>query len=618
MKEKDSADLSRFSIDPKDYGGTADADVVDSEPKEHGDPGLSNPGLSDLSAEEIVADIQRNISCIAYCHARVIALIDEADRRGLWAQWIGVKSLPQWVMHIASVSMHTAREYVRVMTALREMPQVKDSLAEGNVSFSKVREVTRLAGRIGDKEALRLASVATGSQISRISRNCQQLSTVVETGDLPRFLPTDSVSMRATEPGRTKITIDLEEDDAAEIFTMLDAARHVLEQEAARDRLGNEEAGDCGEEALPLPSSTADKAVPADGYWETNEEKQKARAEGTAPRAEAVVVDEKPSPEPISQVMCLMEIFHAFPRADSVGTVDPDRARMLVHASAEVVTRTGAALEVADHDASTAAGIDVPLEGAPEETDPFESVPAGTRTAEAHAVEAHAAEVHGVEEAPADDETPADNSATASAKEDATCRVDGFGGITSATAQRLSCEALISGAIKDADGDVLMLGRSKRLVSKRQRLALSARDIGCQFPGCLARRRCDAHHIRPWSQGGPTDLDNLVLLCRAHHTVVHKYQLRIERTGASFAGALQGPAAFGFFLPDGAELLPLEKERRGRQVFDTACLVAVAEEATAGADPSTVGGGYGFDVDYCIAWMFEAEWRHARENDVAA
>lgn len=343
MKEKDSADLSRFSIDPRDYGGTAD--VVDSEPK-----GDDAPGLSELSAEELVADIQRNISCIAYCHARVIALIDEADRRGLWAQWIGVTSLPQWVMHIASVSMHTAREYVRVMTALREMPKVKEGLAEGNVSFSKVREVTRLAGRIGDKEALRLATVATGGQISRISRNYQQLSAVVETGDLPRFLPTDSVSMRTTEPGRTKITIDLEEDDAAEIFTMLDAARHVLEQGAARDRLGKEEAGECAEEALPFPSSTEDKAVPADGHWETNEEKQKARAEGTATRAEEeeVVVDEKPHYEPISQVMCLMEIFHAFPRADSVGTVDLDRARMLVHASAGART-----LEAAGEQAPT-------------------------------------------------------------------------------------------------------------------------------------------------------------------------------------------------------------------------------------------------------------------------
>src|SRR5699024_10782355 len=58
--------------------------------------------------------------------------------------------------------------------------------------------------------------------------------------------------------------------------------------------------------------------------------------------------------------------------------------------------------------------------------------------------------------------------------------------------------------------------------------------------------------------GRATDLVNLILLCRRHHTVVHKHQLRIERTGAAFAGAMQGPAAFAFSLPDGSQLLPLE------------------------------------------------------------
>lgn len=524
----DSEILNAISVDPSDYGKDSrpQAQAPRTEPSAGAGAEAetdAGTGLGDLTPEELVADIRRNISCIAFCHARVIALIDEVERRGLWAQWVGVTSLPQWVMHIAAVSAHTAREYVRVMMALREMPKVKESLGEGNVSFSKVREVTRLVGRIPDEEALRLADVSTGSQIGVIARNYLQLSAANEDGGAPRFLPSDSVSMRTTEPGRTRITIDLGEDEAAEFSSMLDAARHVLEQQVDTDDAGGEE-----------------------------------------PEA-------KPPYEPISQVMSLMEIVHAFPQAESPGTGDVDRARMLVHASAEVVTRFGATdTAAAEHEI-----IDTALDG----------VPAGT---------------------------PAER------KEDLTCRVDGFGGITSATAERLSCEALISGAIKDADGDVLMLGRSKRLVSRRQRLALSARDMGCQFPGCRARRRCDAHHIRPWSQGGATDLDNLILLCRTHHTAVHKYELNISRTAAPFAGTLDGQAAFAFFLPDGSQLLPLEERKRGRPVFDTARLVKVAEKAVAEADPSTLGGGYGFSLDYCIAWMFEAEWRHARANNAAA
>ncbi|GAA1867875.1 HNH endonuclease signature motif containing protein [Brevibacterium marinum] len=500
-------------------------------------------GLSDLSPEELVADIRRNISCIAFCHARVIALIDEVEQRGLWAQWVGVTSLAQWVMHIAAVSAHTAREYVRVMMALREMPKVKEGLGEGDVSFSKVREVTRLVGRIPDEDALRLADVSTGSQIGVVARSYLQLSDANGAGDAPRFLPSDSISTRTTEPGRTRITIDLGEDEAAEIFSMLDAARHVLEQRTVTGDSDSEE---------------------------------------SAQRVDTTTASEEKTPhEPLSQVMCLMEIIHAFPRAEIDGTVDVDRARMLVHASAEVVTRSGARVVAVDSTASESETADVVLDG----------VPAGT---------------------------PPDESGSGEVKADLTCRVDGFGGITAATAERLTCEALISGAIKDGDGDVLMLGRSKRLVSRRQRLALSARDMGCQFPGCRARRRCDAHHIRPWSQGGATDMDNLILLCRTHHTAVHRYELDISRTSAPFAGTLGGQAAFAFFLPDGSQLLPLESGQRGRQVFDTALLVKVVEQAVAEADPSTFGGGYGFHLDYCIAWMFEAERRHARVNNAAA
>lgn len=600
----DSEILNGMSVDPSDYGFDSGPQAVVSDSSEpdpfdlsfdgnvpmqisdasHADTSASadkdqdadadagadaETGLGDLTSEELVADIRRNISCIAFCHARVIALIDEVEQRGLWAQWVGVTSLSQWVMHIAAVSAHTAREYVRVMMALREMPKVKESLGEGNVSFSKVREVTRLVGRIPDEDALRLADLSTGSQIGVVARNYLQLSAANETGEAPRFFPSDSVSMRTTEPGRTRITIDLEEDEAAEISSMLEAARHALEQQAVTDGL-------CDEDSAQCPQLT------------------------TAPKERDGEGEEQPPYEPISQVMCLMEIVHAFPRADSASAVDVDRARMLVHASAEVVTRSGARAEAVDAEIVVAGG-DIAGSGGHVTIDvPLDDVTAGTLEDEGSSAVGDA------------------SSAEGDVKKDATCRVDGFGGITSATAERLTCEALISGAIKDADGDVLMLGRSKRLVSRRQRLALSARDMGCQFPGCLARRRCDAHHIRPWSRGGATDLDNLVLLCRTHHTAVHKYELNISRTSAPFSGALGGQAAFAFFLPDGSQLLPLEEGKRGRQVFDTARLVEVAEEAVAEADPSTLGGGYGFSLDYCIAWMFEAEWRHARANNAAA
>lgn len=67
-------------------------------------------------------------------------------------------------------------------------------------------------------------------------------------------------------------------------------------------------------------------------------------------------------------------------------------------------------------------------------------------------------------------------------------------------------------------GGVLSYGRTRRVATARQRLALTARDRGCSFPGCTAAPEwCERHHILEWVNGGRTDLNNLTLLCRYHH-----------------------------------------------------------------------------------------------------
>jgi hypothetical protein len=82
----------------------------------------------------------------------------------------------------------------------------------------------------------------------------------------------------------------------------------------------------------------------------------------------------------------------------------------------------------------------------------------------------------------------------------------------------------------NCDGEVLALGRTRRLVSRAQRRALMIRDSGmCQFPHCHQTRHLKAHHLVPWAQGRPTDLDNLILLCQWHHTAVHDGGMRIVR-----------------------------------------------------------------------------------------
>jgi len=84
---------------------------------------------------------------------------------------------------------------------------------------------------------------------------------------------------------------------------------------------------------------------------------------------------------------------------------------------------------------------------------------------------------------------------------------------------RIADEADLWPIIIDRHGVPLALGRSQRLASKGQTLALIARDGGCSFPGCTHPGAwCDRHHPLDWILGGNTDLNNLTLLCRYHHT----------------------------------------------------------------------------------------------------
>ena len=107
--------------------------------------------------------------------------------------------------------------------------------------------------------------------------------------------------------------------------------------------------------------------------------------------------------------------------------------------------------------------------------------------------------------------------------------VVGVGPVSADVARRISCCAAVS-RVDMRGSEVLALGRSSRLPNRAMRRALDRRDRGCVFPGCGAPLNwCDAHHLVHWSDGGPTDLDNLVLLCRRHHVACHEGGWQLAR-----------------------------------------------------------------------------------------
>ena len=87
---------------------------------------------------------------------------------------------------------------------------------------------------------------------------------------------------------------------------------------------------------------------------------------------------------------------------------------------------------------------------------------------------------------------------------------------------RLLCDGSVVTLTENGQGEPLTVGRRQRTITTAIRRALWARDGGCAFPGCTHTRYVDAHHVRHWSDGGETGVDNLLLLCSQHHRLVHE------------------------------------------------------------------------------------------------
>ncbi|OZE20029.1 HNH endonuclease, partial [Rhodococcus sp. 05-2255-2A2] len=97
-----------------------------------------------------------------------------------------------------------------------------------------------------------------------------------------------------------------------------------------------------------------------------------------------------------------------------------------------------------------------------------------------------------------------------------------MGPLSRNTSRQLACDCLLTAIVMDETGSPINLARTARTVTAKQRKALIARDHTCAFPGCgKPAAWTEAHHIRHWADGGPTDMNNLVLLCGFHHRLLH-------------------------------------------------------------------------------------------------
>ncbi len=158
------------------------------------------------------------------------------------------------------------------------------------------------------------------------------------------------------------------------------------------------------------------------------------------------------------------------------------------------------------------------------------------------------------------------------------CAVADGPGIAPETARRLACDCALV-ALVERDGKPLSVGRRTRSIPPAVRRALLARDGRCQFPGCERHRFVDAHHIVHWAHGGETALDNLVLLCRHHHRLVHE---------GGFSVSVDADGRRRFLDPSGADVVPSPTPPSGLSGLSPA------------RAKTLTGTGEGANLGYCV------------------
>ncbi len=428
-----------------------------------GDRGARLARLGDRIAE-LSARIQA-----ATCE--LLVLIREFDEQ---QGWDGCLSCAQWLSWRAGLSPGAAREHVRVARALGELPKLSDAMRRGEISYSKVRAVTRVATPENEDDLLHVCRAGTAAHVERVARAWRRIDRNVEQAEERRRHASRELRTWVDEDGMVVVRGRLTPEVGSVLRRALEAACDQARRAAAAGDGENGEAADSPADAegdAAAPSADADAGKEAAGEGADTPEPTLAQRQADAIGAVAEA---------------------ALAGGLDRGTAG-DRYQVVLHVDAEALA------EPRDVPAGTPATAREAA-GGPRAESPMRAETPGR----AGRVRQRRRGTSGP--CPGTRPTPAPCRQTV---------LDEAGGIhvSAETSRRLACDAATVTMHHGPAGEILDVGRRTRTISPALRRALVARDRQCRFPGC-DNRRVDAHHIEHWADGGRTALDNLVLLCR--------------------------------------------------------------------------------------------------------
>jgi hypothetical protein len=179
--------------------------------------------VSPLSMEELEREICELSAHIAAAMCRFLLLLAEWDERGGWCEW-GCRSCAQWLSWRCSITPVAARERMRVARRLTELPLVREAFGAGELSYSKVRAITRVAAPETEEQLVLLARHATGAQLEKLVRGYRRVLSAT-LGGAQASHDARYLSWRWEDDGSFSLRARVAPDEGALILQAIQAAR---------------------------------------------------------------------------------------------------------------------------------------------------------------------------------------------------------------------------------------------------------------------------------------------------------------------------------------------------------------------------------------------------------
>lgn len=223
------------------------------------DPAADPGALRALSEEDLEGELCTHAAHLTVAECRMVLLVAEMDRRGAWAAQ-GLRSCAHWLNWRCGVSLAAAREQVRVGRALADLPLLRSAFAAGEISYSKVRAVTRVANRRLEAGLVDLARHTTAAQLERIVREYRRADPDEGPAHLARH---DRRYLRSftDEDGMVVVRARFSPEEGAVVLAAIETARQALAED--REPAGGQ-AGHGGSDVSAETPPGADPVEPAD------------------------------------------------------------------------------------------------------------------------------------------------------------------------------------------------------------------------------------------------------------------------------------------------------------------------------------------------------------------